>query len=61
MMDTLDLIEKRLKELKAGREEYITQNNITSWDEYKHVTGIIFGLRLALSEIEMRRKVDLEE
>lgn len=60
-MDTLELLEKRIKELRASREEYIIQNSVTSWEEYKHVTGIIFGLRLALNDIATVRKNQIEE
>jgi hypothetical protein len=61
MMDTLEFLERRLIELQYNREEYITQGKVTSWEEYKQVTGVIQGLQIAANEIATVRKNQIEE
>jgi hypothetical protein len=44
------------KKLIKSHEEYLAAGNAKSFEEYKHATGVIRGLALAIDEIDSLAK-----
>jgi len=55
-MTEYEYIRKELQEDIALKAEFIAAGNCKSFDEYKHVTGVIRGLTLAINLIKDREQ-----
>lgn len=54
-MTPYEAIEKLVSHLEIeiqGRKDAISNNAVASWEEYKHLCGVVRGMSLALDEIK---------
>jgi hypothetical protein len=57
-----DLLLLKLNEFIESREDAVTGGTLTSYEEYKYLTGVIQGLRMAKNEIEqLKRKYERDD
>ena len=57
MITELDLLEKNIESAIELREGALVKGSVASWEEYKHMSGIVAGLKGALDALrEIREK-----
>jgi len=56
MKTPVDLVIKNLEEAITCRRDAVTKGPISSFEEYKYLTGVIAGLQAALDAVKAAQK-----
>jgi hypothetical protein len=51
-MTDLELLDKDLEEAALAREHALLTNKVSSWEEFKYVSGVVAGLRAAQQAVQ---------
>ena len=58
-MTELDIIEEKLQDALTLREEALVKGSVSSWEEFKYLTGVVAGLKGALEAVQdLKRQIE---
>lgn len=61
MITELDILEDQLHDAISMREAALIHGTVSSWEEYKYLTGVVAGLSGALEAVRERQQMYQED